>query len=113
MRKFLLGLLGFAAIGFGAVASQPAEAQPYYPGYRYGPPPVEYRARRDYRPAYYPGRPAYYPARPAYYGGRSAYYGGRPRGYYRPVVAPPRCFVRMEQAWNGWRWVRQPVRVCR
>ena len=106
MRKLVLGILGFAALGFGAAALQPAEAQPYYPGYRHG--PVEYRGHGGYRPAYYPGPRGYRDG----YGPRRGY---GPRGYYRPVFAPPppRCFVRMERAWNGWRWVQQPVRVCR
>jgi hypothetical protein len=119
MRKLVLGILGFAAIGFGAASFQPAQAQAYYPGYRqgvvgveyrgnrgyrHGPRPVEYRGDRGYRPAFAPG---------PYGGGYGNGYGPRRHGYYRPVFAAPRCFVRMERAWNGWRWIRQPVRVCR
>jgi hypothetical protein len=120
MRKLVLGILGFAAIGFGAASFQPAQAQPYYPGYRQGVVGVEYRGERGeggnrgrwsgehrgdrgYRPAFAPG-----PYRGGY---REGY--GRPHGYYRPVFAGPSCFVRMQRAWNGWRWVQQPVRICR
>jgi hypothetical protein len=89
MRKFLLGILGFAAIGLGAATVQPAQAQPYYPAYRDGPVSVEFRGDRGYS------------------------HGPRRHGYYRPVFAGPRCFVRMDRAWNGWRWIQQPVRICR
>lgn len=101
MRKLLFGLFGFVALGvgalgFGIATAQPAEAQPYYPGYRhrYGPPPGYY-----VRPGYRPYRP---------------YYGYRP-GYrpYRPAYAAPYCFTRNRQVWNGYRWVWRPVRVCR
>lgn len=97
MRKFLFGLFGCLALGAGAFAAQPAEAQPYHRGYyerpAYRPAPRPYYAPRPYRP----------------YGYRPAYGGG-----YRPAyVAPPRCWVRPERVWNGYNWVRRPVRVCR
>ena len=105
MRKLLLGVLGLAAIGLGAASVQPAQAQPYY-GVRAGPVefhgghgPREYRGQGGYRSAYYPG-----PHRG---------YGGPRHGYYRQAFAGPRCFVRMERAWNGWGWVNRPVRICR
>ena len=104
MRQMLLAAIGFAAIGFGALAAQPAAAQPYDPGYRYGPPRHEFNGDRGYRPAFYPG-----PDQEEYRGE----YRHRRHGYYRPAFAAPHCFVRMERAWNGWRWIRQPVRVCR
>ena len=89
MRKLMFGLLGFAALGFGALAVQPAEAQPYYPGYGYrGPGPavtVQY------------GRPNY----------------GRPYRAYRPVRTARRCWVEPRRVWNGYRWVRRPIEVCR
>lgn len=98
MRHFLFGLIGMSALGFGALATQPASAQPFYPGYQerplvetvqyYGPPRGPYR--RWHRPP---------PPRYGYY--------GRP---YRPAV---RCWVRPERVWNGYRWVSRPVRVCR
>jgi hypothetical protein len=98
MRKLLTAVFGFLALAFGAAAVQPAEAQPYYPGYGryYGPPPGYVRPypRRSYRWA--PPPPAYRP-----YGYRPAYYPG------------PRCWVRPQRVWNGWAWVNQPVRVCR
>lgn len=113
MRKFLLGILGFAAIGLGAATVQPAQAQPYYPAYRDSPVSVEFRGDRGYRHGprgeYGGGYRGYHSG--AYRGGWRDGYG--PRGYYRPVFAAPRCFVRMERAWNGWRWIQQPVRVCR
>jgi len=98
MRKLLIGLLGFATLGFGALsAPQPAEAQPYY-GYRR--PAVEYRAgpilvRHEY------GRPHY----------RRRFY--RPPPVYRPYRAVRRCWVERRRVWNGYRWVRRPVEVCR
>lgn len=104
MRKLMFGLLGFAALGFGALSAQPAEAQPYYPGYGYRGPAVEYRY----------GRPA--PAVRVQYGspyyGRRPYYG-RPYGAYRPIRTARRCWVEPRRVWNGYRWVRRPIEVCR
>ena len=31
-----------------------------------------------------------------------------PRRYYRP-----RCWTESRRVWNGYRWIRRPVRVCR
>jgi hypothetical protein len=96
MRKLILGLFGLAAIGFGAVAAQPAQAQgfsitvgnPYYgPVY---PAPVYYRPAPVYRPYPVYGRPYY---RPAYYG--------------------PRCTVRTSRYWDGFSWVVQRREICR
>jgi hypothetical protein len=110
MRKLIFGLLGFAALGFGALSTQPAEAQPYYPGYGYRAPVVEYRYGRpaplvvervQYRRPY----GYYHPYRP--------YPAYRPYGYYRPGPVVRRCWVRPERVWNGYRWVQRPVRVCR
>src|SRR5829696_8122516 len=100
MRKLVFGLLGFAALGFGALSVQPAEAQPYYPGYGYrSPAPV---VTVQY------GRPSY---------GRRPYFGrpyyGRPYGAYRPVRTARRCWVEPRRVWNGYRWVRRPIEVCR
>ncbi|MGO4574031.1 hypothetical protein [Microvirga sp. 2TAF3] len=92
MRKFLFGLFGVVALGFGAFAAQPASAQPYYPGYH---------ERPGYRPIEYRG---------PYRGPR--YHGYRPHGY-RPAYVAPRCFVRPQRVWNGYRWVQRPVRICR
>ena len=102
MRKLMFGLLGFAALGFGALSVQPAEAQPYYPGYGYREPAVtvQYGGPRYGRPYY--GRPYY--GRPAY---------GRPYGAYRPVRTARRCWVEPRRVWNGYRWVRRPIEVCR
>ena len=100
MRKLLFALCGFAALGLSAATIQPAEAQPYYPGYgrHYGPPPGPY-GRPYPRPAYGWGGPGY---RPAYgYGYRRAFYPG------------PRCWVRPERVWTPYGWARRPVRVCR
>jgi hypothetical protein len=123
MRKLVLGILGFAAIGFGAASFQPAQAQPYYPGYRQGVVAVEYREDRGYRHGrpsgeYRHGRPSGEYRRDRGYRQAFApgpYRGGygRPHGYYRPAFAGPRCVIRMQRAWNGWRWVQQPVRICR
>ncbi|MCG7392372.1 hypothetical protein MHY87_05580 [Microvirga sp. ACRRW] len=97
MRKLLIGLLGFATLGFGAFVAPQAEAQPYY-GYRR--PAVEYRAgpvlvRHEY------GRPHY---------NRRVY---RPAPAYRPVRAVRRCWVEPRRVWNGYTWVRRGVEVCR
>jgi hypothetical protein len=105
MRKMLFGLFGFAAIGIGALAAQPAEAQPYYGGYGWGGPAlsVQYGPGPRYREYRRPYR-AYRP-----YGA----YGPRPY-YARPAYVGRRCFVRPGRPiWNGYRWVRPPVRVCR
>lgn len=102
MRKLLIGLLGFATLGMGAVMAPPAEAQPYYGGgyYGYRRPAVEYRAgpvliRHEY------GRPHY---------GRRHY---RPAPVYRPARVVRRCWVEPRRVWNGYRWVRRGVEVCR
>ena len=34
-------------------------------------------------------------------------------GDYRPVRAARRCCVESRRAWNGYRWVRRPIEVCR
>ncbi len=103
MRKLLFGLVGFAALGLGAFTAAPAEAQPYYPGYRHGwgGPAVTVQ--------YGPPRRYYGEYRRPYRG----YYGPRPY-YARPAYVGRRCFVRPGRPiWNGYRWVRPPVRVCR
>ena len=102
MRKVLFGLFGLAALGLGAVAAEPAEAQPFYPGYGYGhhvryERPVVVR-RVDYR----------YPRR--VYGVYRPY---RPYPVYRPAYAGPRCVVRERRVWTGFHWAWRPVRVCR
>jgi len=72
MRKLIVGLLGLATLGLGALSAPQAEAQPYYgrPGYHRAP-VVEYRAgpvlvreeyRRPHRHHYRPA-PVYRPAR--------------------------------------------------
>ena len=97
MRKLVFALFGFAALGLGAATIQPAEAQPYYPGYgrHYGPPPGPHVRPLPRRYGW--GAPAY-----------------RPYGYYRPAYyRGPRCWVRPERVWTGYGWVRRPVRVCR
>ena len=104
MRKLMFGLLGFAALGFGALSAQPAEAQPYYPGYGYGYRPVVERYYGGPGPAVRVqyGRP--------YYGRR---YYDRPYRGYRPAPVARRCWVEPRRVWNGYRWVRRPVEVCR
>jgi hypothetical protein len=98
MRKMLFGLFGFAAIGIGALAAQPAEAQPYYRGYGWGGPALSVQ--------YGPG--------PRYREYRRPYRAYRPRPYYaRPAYVGRRCFVRPERVWTRYGWVRRPVRVCR
>ena len=99
MRKLLVGTIGLAAIGLGAVASLPAQAQPYFPG----PVTVEFRDGRHHRPVFAP-----IPERH-----RSQKHWRR-HGHHRGAsFHGRRCFVRMEQAWNGWRWIERPVRICR
>jgi hypothetical protein len=101
MRKLLFGLVGFATLGLGAFTVQPAEAQPYYPGYgpRWGGPVLSVQ----------------YGPRPYYREYRRPYRAYGPRPYYgRPAYVGRRCFVRPGRPiWNGYRWVRPPVRVCR
>jgi hypothetical protein len=99
MRKLIVGLLGLATLGLGALSAQQAEAQPYYgrPGY-YRAPAVEYRAgpivvRQEYRR---------YP--------RRAY---RPYPAYRPARVVRRCWAEPRRVWNGYRYVRRSVEVCR
>lgn len=99
MRKLLIGVLGAATLGLAGLSVQQAEAQPYY-GYGYRGPAVEYRAgpvlvRHEY------GRPHY---------GRRYY---RPAPAYRPVRTARRCWVEPRRVWNGYRWVRRPIEVCR
>lgn len=99
MRKLIVGLLGLATLGFGALSAPQAEAQPYYGGYGYRrAPAVEYRAgpvvvRHEY------GRPH-----------RRVY---RPYPAYRPARAVRRCWSEPRTVWNGYRYVRRPVEVCR
>ncbi|WP_134497193.1 hypothetical protein [Microvirga pakistanensis] len=100
MRKLLFGLLGIATLGLVGLPTPQAEAQPYY-GYGYRRPAVEYRAgpivvRHEY------GRP--------HYRGRRYY---RPAPIYRPVRTVRRCWVERRRVWNGYRWVRRPIEVCR
>lgn len=83
MRKALFGLLGVVALGVGALASQPAAADPGHGrGHGYG---------RYHHPHGY--------ERPGY----------RPYRHHRH----PRCWTRMQRFWNGYVWVMRPVRVCR
>lgn len=97
MRKLLFGLLGLATLGAAGLAAPQAEAQPYYgygQGYGYGGPVV---VRHEY------GRPHY----------RGPRYGYRPAPAYRPVRTVRRCWVEPRRVWNGYRWVRRPIEVCR
>ncbi|NIX76738.1 hypothetical protein [Microvirga terricola] len=89
MRKLLFGLLGFAALGLGTLAAQPAAADHGHGrGHAYG--------HRHHRPHVVYERPGY-----------------RPYRYYRPVHGYPRCWTRMQRYWNGFVWVDRPIRVCR
>jgi hypothetical protein len=112
MRKLLFGLVGLAALGFGAIAAPPAEAQPYFPGYgayqaRPAFAPVQYRRPYvGYAPVQY--RRPYRAYRP-YGGGYRPY---RPYGYH-PAYVGRRCFVRPQRVWTNYGWVSRPVRVCR
>jgi hypothetical protein len=121
MRKLLFGLFGFAALGFGALVAQPAEAQPYYRGYgpgwgapvvsvQYGP-GREYRRDRGYRDEYRRDRRREY--RRPYREVRRGYGPPPAYGFYRPAYVAPRCVLRPQSVWNGYRWIRQSVRVCR
>ncbi len=42
---------------------------------------------------------------------QQAWHRGRPH-YGRPVYRP-RCWTESRRVWNGYRWIRRPVRVCR
>jgi hypothetical protein len=105
MRKILFGLAGALALGVGALASEPAQAQGfsvtvgspygYGPAYGYPPPPPRYA------PAYGYGRPG-----PAY-----RRYSRHPRRvYYAPPA--PRCVIRRERQFDGFGWVSVRRRVC-
>jgi hypothetical protein len=108
MRKLLFGLFGFAALWFGALVAQPAEAQPYYRGHGpgWGAPvvSVQYGPRREYRRDRREFRREY---RRPHREVRRGYRG------YRPAYVAPRCVVRPQSVWNGYRWIRRSVRVCR
>ena len=109
MRKILFGLAGALALGVGALASEPAQAQGlsitvgspygYGPAYGYPPPPPRYV------PAYRRPVPVYrdyggyrdYPRR-----GRPVFYG--PPGH--------RCTIRRERHFDGYGWVKVKRRVC-
>jgi hypothetical protein len=101
MRTILVAALGLLTLGAGAL--QPAEAQPYYPGYgrHYGPPPGYVRPVPRGPYGWAPPPPVYRP------------YGYRPYGYRQAYYAGPRCWVRPQRVWNGWAWVDRPVQVCR
>lgn len=44
---------------------------------------------------------------------QQAWHRGRPHyGYGRPVYRQ-RCWTESRRVWNGYRWIRRPVRVCR
>jgi len=105
MRKLLFGLVGLAALGFGA-AGAPAEAQPFYPGGYYGAP------RHFSRPAY---EPVEYRRPYREYRSHRDYGAYRPyRGYFRPAyMAAPRCYIRPQRVWTHFGWVSRPVRICR
>ncbi|WP_230530659.1 hypothetical protein [Microvirga roseola] len=93
MRRLLFGVLGFATLGLGALSAQPTEAhQSYRTGYGYSAPVVQHvQYHRPYR-GYRPHR-AYRP--------------------YRPFRTVQRCWIQPQRIWNGYRWVRRPVEVCR
>ena len=108
MRKLMFGLLGLVTLGFGAVAVQPAEAQPYYPGYGYGyRPVVEHRYVRP-RP-----RPVISVQVGNPYGAYRPYRAYRPAPVYRPVRMARRCWVERQRVRTNYGWVRRPVEVCR
>ena len=119
MHKSFLGIAGAAAaLGLGALAAQPVQAQGfsitisspgYAPGY-YAPPapaPV-YRPYPAPRPVYY--RPAPRP-HPAY---APVYYRPAAREYpvYAPVTYAPRCTTEVTRRWDGWGWVSRRTRIC-
>jgi len=106
MRKVIFGLLGFAALGFGAFSAQPAQAQPYYRDWDYGYRPVV--ERRYVRP-----RPVISVQIGTPYRSYRPYRVYRPAPIYRPVRTVRRCWVEPRRVWNGYRWVRRGVEVCR
>ena len=122
MRKLLLGLAGFAALGLGALSAEPAKAQSFSISIGSGYGGGYHRGYGGYHGGYHGG----YGSHHGGYGGhyRRAYY---PRHHYYPVVrrvaypvyaAPvyygggPRCETRLIQRWDGWRHVTIRKRTC-
>ena len=108
MRKLLTLVFGlFVAVATLSSTTRPGSAAPFAP--------IAAEALQAAQPlkaekAYYHG-----------YGHRR-FYGGygyrpygfyRPYGYYRPRFYGRRCFWRSRVFFNGYRYVRRPVRVCR
>jgi hypothetical protein len=104
MRLSLLGLLGAAALGLGAVSAAPAQAQglsitigePY--GHR-PPPPVYREHRREFVPVY-----------------RYRHVRHRdvpPHVYATGSFGPSRCIIRTSRTWDGYGWVERRRRICR
>jgi hypothetical protein len=94
MRKLLLGIAAAAALSFGSLGAQPAQAQGFSVtfgtgNYGYYPPPPPRPVYRAY-PVY--GRPAY--RRPHY-----PDYG-------------PECTTRVRRYWDGFRWVSERREIC-
>jgi hypothetical protein len=94
------------------------------PRWRYEEPPP--RALRGPPPPYAEPAPSYgerhgYGERPPSYGERSSGYGERPgygersaRVYSGPEGGPPACYwTQGERYWDGQRWTRARVQVCR
>ena len=108
MRLSLLGLLGAAALGFGAASAAPAQAQglsimfgePYSIAigepYGYRPPPPVYR---DYRREFVP-----------VYGHRHRH---APPVYATGSFGPSRCVIRTTRYWDGYGFVERRRRTCR
>jgi hypothetical protein len=120
MRKLLLGLAGFAALGLGALSAEPAKAQSfsisigsgYGGGYHRGYGGYHGGYGGHYRRAYYP-RHHYYPVRRVAYPVYASPVYARPV-YARPVYygGGPRCVTRLTQRWDGWRHVTIRKRTC-
>jgi len=105
MRKILFGLAGALALGVGALASEPAQAQGFS---------ITVGSPYGYGPAYgYPPPPPRYA--PAYGYGRAAFGIGRvcaSDGICEVAPPAPRCVIRRERQFDGFGWVSVRRRVC-
>ncbi|MBY0612943.1 MAG: hypothetical protein K2P80_12245 [Beijerinckiaceae bacterium] len=107
MRKILMLVFGlFIAVSAVGQAPQAASAAPVsLGGIQQALPPQAVKTQWGYRHHGYRG----YGYRRYGYRPYGVY---RPYGYYRPRFYGRRCVIRGRTFFNGYRYVRRPVRVC-
>lgn len=86
--RIIAAAFGAATLLGAAMSAAPASAAPISAGTAYGAGAETGLVQQ----AWHRGRPHYGPGRP----------------HYRP-----RCWTESRRVWNGYRWIRRPVRVCR